>query len=611
MRGALAATIVWIAVVPAVLAAQRVHGTLRDSASSLPLNGAVVSVVDSAGATTSRTVADGSGAFSLPLNPSAARLHIIRIGYVPRDISLSSDRAGGDVVVMASLNRIPPVLSTVQISSSELCPGSTDRGAAFQVWEQARAGLLATVVTRQTNPADVAALVFQRYVGARDAVITRQSTGSLGGHTSRPFTAAAKPEEFAALGYLAEDSSGVRTYNAPDEEVLLDESFAATHCFHLQPPDSAHVGQFGLAFTPAPGRDTIVDVSGVVWMDAAAPALRAIDFRYTNLEPAAVAAGVGGHVEFRSVGNGASFIDWWNLRLPVLSRAMLHAPVGPQPVETRRRRERADYRVDQLIESGGELLSARWKDGTTWHAQNSGVSGVITQRDTRAPVPFGIVSLAGTADSVMADAQGHFELAPVPPGHYTLEVRDTTLSAYLPGRVAKSRVTISRDSLTTVAPTLQSSAELILAICKDQHTHGTEAVILGHLAASDLRGVEVHATWGTIATPSDAGAISMVTQGSTVDDKGHFVICAGGREQAVHLQIARAGVAADTTVITNQSLLTLVDWSPRAAAPARPKPPEITEFEAPAPDRFSALVARATDTPPQQPRAIATRPRRR
>ena len=109
---------------------------------------------------------------------------------------------------------------------------------------------------------------------------TRFTTGT----TTRPFVASASAVEFARVGYMAENSLG-RTFFAPDADVLLDESFATSHCFRLAADDTSRRGQIGLAFTPAPGRgrDTLVDVAGVIWIDRATPALRSLEFLYTGL----------------------------------------------------------------------------------------------------------------------------------------------------------------------------------------------------------------------------------------------------------------------------------------------------------------------------------------
>src|SRR6185437_6417194 len=132
---------------------------------------------------------------------------------------------------------------------------------------------------------------------------------------SRPFLSSASAAIFAKRGYMVEDRTG-RTFDAPDADVLLDESFAATHCFHFQRADGAHRGQFGLAFTPVPSRnrDTLVDVTGTIWIDGVTPEIRTLDFLYTALEPAAADMKSGGHIEFRTMSNGIAFVQRWFLR---------------------------------------------------------------------------------------------------------------------------------------------------------------------------------------------------------------------------------------------------------------------------------------------------------
>ena len=48
---------------------------------------------------------------------------------------------------------------------------------------------------------------------------------------------------------------------------------------------SAMADQVGIAFEPARRRPGIVDVEGMLWLDRARPALRLLEFRYTNLDP--------------------------------------------------------------------------------------------------------------------------------------------------------------------------------------------------------------------------------------------------------------------------------------------------------------------------------------
>ncbi len=302
-----------LALATTVAAQQRqVRGAVRDSAARAPLPGVVITAIDSAGVTGGRAITDASGRFALALPGRAARLHLIRIGYRPRDVAITS--ADEIAIVM---ERLPPILSAVRVRSNELCPGSSDQGAAFQLWEQVRDGLLATIVSRELKPADATTLVYETHVSPNDERVREQTKRVQSGRTTRPFTASAPAATFAARGYMREDPSA-RIFDAPDADVLIDQSFAATHCFRLQTADAAHRGQIGLAFAPTPGRDTIVDVKGTVWIDTVDPRLRSLDFTYTSLEPAAMQAGAGGHIEFRTMGNGVSFVERWQLRLPVL-----------------------------------------------------------------------------------------------------------------------------------------------------------------------------------------------------------------------------------------------------------------------------------------------------
>ena len=77
----------------------------------------------------------------------------------------------------------------------------------------------------------------------------------------RSYVAARPAWAFAADGYMREERGGERIYYAPDDETLLDPTFAGTHCLHVQRADRAHRDQIGIAFDPVEtsDRDTLVD----------------------------------------------------------------------------------------------------------------------------------------------------------------------------------------------------------------------------------------------------------------------------------------------------------------------------------------------------------------
>ncbi len=48
------------------------------------------------------------------------------------------------------------------------------------------------------------------------------------------------------------------------------------------------------------------------------------------------------------------------------------------------RRDRHDLHVSEILESGGEVVSATWQDATVWLAQKALVEGTVRERGSRA-----------------------------------------------------------------------------------------------------------------------------------------------------------------------------------------------------------------------------------
>jgi len=543
--------------------AQRVvRGTVFDSAQAIGLPGAVITIVDSSGATGARTISDASGRFAIALPLRASTLHLIRIGYRPRDVPVGSGSSPLELV----MSRIPPILDAVRISDRELCPGSADRGPAFEYWEQARAGLLAAVVAREANPATATTLTYERRERLGDALVRRQVVASRTGQTKRPFLSPEPAPTFARRGYMVE-AAGERTFAAPDADVLLDESFAATHCFHLQTADAAHTGQIGLAFTPVPDRpDSLVDVAGTLWIDRANPSLRSFDFRYTNLEPAAARIPTGGHIEFRSLPNGVSFVERWALRLAILGpgprpfRPPANVPGRPS------RMNRDDLVAQEIQETGGQVLQAAWLDGTTWRDSTTGIKGLVTQRDDR-PVEHAVVTIVGTADTVETDARGEFSFHSMVPGKYMIEVVDTTLSAFTAPRAQSRAVEIVRGKVATFRASLPPVTDVILRMCKDDQPERLTTVIAGRVALPTTLAerVEIQATWQSDFSGYYGVGVEIKTSNRTitVDDAGRFFICKVAASRPLKLRISLSGLVADTTLTPPEGPYTIVDWKPR------------------------------------------------
>jgi hypothetical protein len=68
--------------------AQEVRGTVTDSATGTPIAGAVLMLLDSAGAALGRNITNERGLYRLAARPEATHVNVVRIGFRPRVVSL-------------------------------------------------------------------------------------------------------------------------------------------------------------------------------------------------------------------------------------------------------------------------------------------------------------------------------------------------------------------------------------------------------------------------------------------------------------------------------------------------------------------------------------------
>jgi hypothetical protein len=290
---------------PAFASAQRPLGTIRDQTSRQPVAGAVVSFVDSTGRFLSRTISDSAGHFVVQHFDQPARLTVLRIGYRPLELPVGDT----DSAIVVLMQPIPAALATVTARSRRVCPGDRDGGQALELWEQARAALLASWLARELSVSRIGLISYTRTLDPINKHVedeTRESKFVVG---DRPYVSARPAWALARDGYMREDVGGERTYFAPDESVMLDESFAATHCLYAMNGTGQHGTDVGIGFEPIidDARDTLVDVRGTLWIDHDIRALRSLDFEYTGLER--IANGTRGQLIFRVMPNGAPMIQ--------------------------------------------------------------------------------------------------------------------------------------------------------------------------------------------------------------------------------------------------------------------------------------------------------------
>jgi hypothetical protein len=343
----------------------------------------------------------------------------VRLGFRPAESRLP-DASGGIIQMDVVMVSIPLGLLPVQVTSGPNCPRRRDRAAALALLEQARAGLLATVVARSDKPARMTRLRAIRTMdGYSDRVIHQRVRMDSGGSMLGSFGAARTAYDLVHDGFTA-DSGGSLMYFGPDAEVLLDDRFADGYCFHLMDPERARANQIGLGFRPANRRDGRIDVDGALWIDTVARALVDIEYRYLGVDPRAEPFGPGGRISFRTMPNGVVVIDRWAIRIvggkggagdPVSNIRLLTS--SGQPIA----RDRSFYGV----EVSGELARATWPDGASWVGPLGTLHLTAVDGDGN-PAPGTVVRLRDTDYQATADSTGAIALPDLVPGPYAVAV---------------------------------------------------------------------------------------------------------------------------------------------------------------------------------------------
>ncbi|MEO5815748.1 MAG: carboxypeptidase-like regulatory domain-containing protein [Gemmatimonadaceae bacterium] len=307
---------------------QAVRGTII-TPDSLLVSGVIVTLIDSNGTPVARALADDGGRFTMRA-PTAGTYHIEakRLAFRPT-IDTPIVLPEGRVLLHTLVLRGAPVqLDAVRVTAEQSCQAQPDSGTmAFSVWEEARKALRASQLTRLTRAYKVDVTT---YVRKKSTGFNRERGGdssNLSGMSLRPFTS--RPaEELAERGYITRGPHSA-VYHAPDEDVLLSESFGATHCLRIL-PDSGGDDMVRLAFSPIPGRRQ-TDIAGVLSIDRASSELRRLDFTFVNLPPLDVVGTPGGEIVFRRLPEGSWLIEQWAIWFPFAEQRNDLPPALPVP----------------------------------------------------------------------------------------------------------------------------------------------------------------------------------------------------------------------------------------------------------------------------------------
>jgi hypothetical protein len=546
--------------------AQRLTGAVRDTSTGEPLAGVVVSLLDSLRYPVARVITDAAGRYTVVRPANASLLRVMRIGYQPRLFVLPAPEAVGDVDV--AMHKVATLLSTIVVNDDRVCSPDKDRVGALSLWEQARAGLLTAVVAREQMPARASIMSYERTLDAGDGRLLHQTAHTLRGQTTRPFIAGQSARELAVRGYLLRRPDGDQVL-APDADVLLDDTFAATHCFNVAAGDATHPGLVGLAFEPVRGRDTLLDVRGTLWLESGVPSLHSLEFQYAGRRADADLKGSDGWIHFRAMPNGVVFIDEWQVRLPVYQKRI----TVRGPIMTR---------VVQRYESGGVVLTSEWPDGLKWRTALAPLTGVVRERGSSVPVAGALVSLEHIADTVVTDSAGRFSMHPVLPGRYSLQVTDTSFGAFVAPRTSSAELLVIHDQPPTANPELTSRGESVKKLCANVDVRGVTSTIVGRLldaaGTPATRDTRLTARWLRTTTGGTLAEAKSEFETVDPDEAGRFSFCAVPRDRAIRITASRPNIEfADTVVLVPPNVEVMaVEWPLDLRTLASMVPPKPT-----------------------------------
>jgi hypothetical protein len=537
------------------LAAQELHGTVRDSASRQPIAGVVLMLLDTSGSVLGRNITNERGEYRLVLSDRTQRVRAVRIGFRPKEIPTPTSPGTSELDI--AMRALPTLLEPVRVSANAHCPRRSDEATTFALLEQARAGLLAIVVAREANPAALVRLTFERTMeGASDRIASQTVRIDSADRVTTSFNAAHTATDFIQRGFMA-DSAKRQIFFAPDADVLLDQGFADGYCFQIVEANPSRPTQIGLGFSAADRRRNRVDIEGTLWVDTVARALRDIEHRYVGLDRRIEALRPGGHIYFREMANGVVMIDRWSLRLVGGQLDTINTPGFAQgrrltlPIA----QVRASFHAS---ENGGEVARATWPDGSTWHASLGTLRLRATMTDGQ-PAVGADVHLIDTQYRAIADSSGNIEMQDLVPGPYTLTIRDPRL-APLGFEIATSlHFVAERDSTLQRQLVVPTTEDFVIGRCAAdrRYTPGDSVLLMGRASLAD--GTSVKGL--TISLDAQIGnERTGLPESFTTDSDGVFQFCGHGlqRGTTVLIEATRDGDHIATTTVILRDNLTVV-----------------------------------------------------
>ena len=410
-----AACTVVFALSGASLRAQVIRGSVVLPDSVTPLAGAIVVASDSrrGAADAARALANARGEFVMRVPaPGRYATRVLRIGFRPTTGPVVDVGANDTVRVRIVSRGDAIVLSAVNVRDKETCRVGADSGMMVaRVWDEARKAMLSSQLSSDDVPLVADWIEYDRMLDSSGHIVRAQHVKSATNPTTHAFRSL-PAGQLADKGYVVSDNTGT-TYYAPDADVLLSDSFASTHCFHLQAaPGDDHL--IGVAFSPARSRRDALDIEGVLWVDRTTAELETLEFQYTNLPDLVHPAHPGGRVEFLRLSDGNWLVSRWSVRMPRVEALDRSPGTGMRRVI----QSASSQALGGVQVTGGEVNRVMRHDTLVYRQTGPRIFVQVFARDSLMRPSRARLTLEGTDYAATADDNGRIELTPVLGGRY-------------------------------------------------------------------------------------------------------------------------------------------------------------------------------------------------